>query len=124
MEKFFVPDDELDVKAKISEEPRMASDVPTTLCGCCNLDSLVKDFGDDDFVKAIVNEQKCTLNESTVAMLQHSEGDFIGACERVKLKVAIDSGSVANVLHPKHLLKPPSRRRISRATISQAPLAT
>ena len=47
----------------------------------------------------------CNLTESTVAMLQHMENDFIGACERVKVKVAIDSGSVANVIHPKYLPK-------------------
>ena len=47
----------------------------------------------------------CTQSEEVVAMLQHFEEDFVGACERVKLKVAVDSGSVANVLHPKHLPK-------------------
>ena len=51
------------------------------------------------------NSNWCTLSESTVAMLQHMENDFIGACERVKIKVAMDSGSVANVMHPKYLPK-------------------
>jgi hypothetical protein len=41
--------------------------------------------------------------EGTSAMLQHLEGDFIGACERVKGKVAVDPDSVAHVVHPKYL---------------------
>ena len=45
------------------------------------------------------------MSEETVAMLEHFEEDFVGACERVKIKVAVDSGSVANVMHPKDLPK-------------------
>jgi hypothetical protein len=45
------------------------------------------------------------MDKDTVAMLQHMETDFVGSCERVKVKVAVDSGSVAHVLHPKHLPK-------------------